>query len=150
MMKKQLTDRQKLRFDEIRAGKWDPPAALKHLGIRPDLWLKEVEAGRTLFKWPNDGTHDINEDRAFGGWIACLSDHVVSITMGTALDDDEWFTTTELQTRILRPVRHGLISIEGKLISRTRSIGLVEAEWRDEAGTLLVKVAAAKAIRKQK
>jgi acyl-coenzyme A thioesterase PaaI-like protein len=54
------------------------------------------------------------------------------MTMASALEDGEWFTTMELQTRILRPVPHGIITIEGRLVSRGRTTGLVEADWRDE------------------
>jgi acyl-coenzyme A thioesterase PaaI-like protein len=53
----------------------------------------------------------------------------------------------ELQTRILRPVTHGLITIEGRLVSRGRTTGLVEADWKDEKGRLLARITAAKAIR---
>jgi len=28
------------------------------MGIRPDLWCKEAEVGRVLFRWPNDGSRD--------------------------------------------------------------------------------------------
>ena len=90
---------------------------------------------------------DINSGRVFGGWVAGLSDHIVSMTMGTALEDGEWFTTTELQTRIFRPVGHGLITIEGRLVSRGRTTGFVEADWRDEKGRHLARISAAKAIR---
>ena len=69
------------------------------------------------------------------------------MTMASALENGEWFTTMELQTRILRPVPHGIITIEGRLVSRGRTTGLVEADWRDEKGRHLARITAAKAIR---
>ena len=117
------------------------------MGIRPDLWLKEVAYGRTRYEWPNDGSRDINSGRVFGGWVAGFSDHIVSMTMASALEDGEWFTTMELQTRIFRPVGLGLITIEGRLVSRGRTTGFVEADWRDENGRHLARISAAKAIR---
>ncbi|HCN93960.1 MAG TPA: PaaI family thioesterase, partial [Hyphomonas sp.] len=107
----------------------------------------EFDYGYTRYEWPNTGDRDISENRAFGGWVAGFSDHIVSITMASALAEGEWFTTMELQTRILRPVGHGLITIEGRLVSRGRTTGLVEAEWKDTNGRLLAKITAAKAIR---
>jgi hypothetical protein len=44
-------------------------------------------------------------------------------------------------------VPNGLIKIEGRLISRGKTSGFVEADWRDEKGRHLVRVSAAKAIR---
>ncbi|MEM6535435.1 MAG: PaaI family thioesterase [Pseudomonadota bacterium] len=134
-------------FEMLRSGKWQKPPAIRNLGIRPEDWLKEVRRGYVRYEWPNDGDRDIANGRVFGGWIAGFSDHIVSMCMASALDDGEWFTTTELQTRIFRPVPHGLITIEGRLVSRGRTTGFVEADWRDEKGRHLVRVNAAKAIR---
>ena len=117
------------------------------MGIRPDLWLKEVSYGRVLYEWPNDGSRDINSGRVFGGWVAGFSDHIVSMTMASALEDGEWFTTMELQTRIFRPIGPGLVTIEGRLVSRGRTTAFVEADWKDENGRHLARISAAKAIR---
>lgn len=147
MSRTELSQQKKAFFDRLKSGEWEMPVALKNMGIRPDLWLKEVSYGHVLYEWPNTGDRDIQDGRAFGGWVAALSDHIVSMTIASALEDGEWFTTMELQTRILRPVPHGLITIEGRLVSRGRTTGLVEADWRDEKGRHLARITAAKAIR---
>ena len=131
----------------LKSGEWTPPVALQNLGIRPDLWLKEFDYGHTLYEWPNTGDRDIDTGRVFGGWIAALSDHIVSITMASALADGEWFTTMELTTRMYRPMQQGVIRIEGKLVNRGRTSGYVEANWRDEQGRLIAQAGAMKAIR---
>ncbi len=142
-----LSSQQQKFFAHVRSGEWEPPPAFSSLGIRPQEWLKEVSYGHTVYEWPNDGSRDISNGRVFGGWIAGLSDHIVSMTMASALEDGEWFTTTELTTRIFRPVEQGLIRIEGRLVSRGRSSGFVEADWRDARGRHLVRISAVKAIR---
>lgn len=142
-----MSEQQEAFFARLRSGAWDLPAGIRNLGIRPQDWLREVSYGRVLYEWPNDGSRDIGLDRVFGGWVAGLSDHIVSMTMASALEDGEWFTTTELQTRIFRPVPNGLIRIEGRLVSRGRTSGFVEADWWDQSGRHLVRVSAAKAIR---
>ena len=147
MSRKEPSQQKKAFFYRLKSGEWEMPVALKNMGIRPDLWLKEVSYGHVLYEWPNTGDRDIQDGRAFGGWVAALSDHIVSMTIASALEDGEWFTTMELQTRILRPVPHGLITIEGRLVSRGRTTGLVEADWRDEKGRHLARITAAKAIR---
>ena len=142
-----LSQQQARFFEALRSGQWQRPPALETLDIRPQDWLKDVHYGYVRYEWPNTGQMDIAEGRVFGGWIAGLSDHIVSMCMASALEDGEWFTTTELQTRIFRPVPHGLISIEGRLVSRGRGTGFVEADWHDENGRHLVRISAAKAIR---
>ena len=146
-MRTELSAQQTAFFTRLRSGEWQLPPGIQNLGIRPQEWLKEVSYGRVLYQWPNTGDRDIQPDRVFGGWVAGLSDHIVSMTMASALDDGEWFTTMELQTRILRPVPNGLITIEGRLVSRGKTTGLVEADWRDEKGRHLARITAAKAIR---
>ena len=142
-----LSDQQQGFFEALRSNTWDMPAGIKNLGIKPHDWLKEVRYGYVRYEWPNDGSRDITGGRVFGGWVAGLSDHIVSMCMASALEDGEWFTTTELQTRIFRPVPAGLIHIEGRLVSRGRTTGFVEADWRDEKGRHLARISAAKAIR---
>lgn len=134
----------------VQGGDWPhKPVALRNLGILPEKWLREVSPGRVAYVWPNDGSRDIQPDRAFGGWVGALSDHVVSICMFSALTGDEGFTTQDLQIKLFRPVPNGDISITAEVVNRSRSTGYVEAEWRGPDGKLLVKVLAWKAIRSQ-
>ena len=56
MSRTELSAQQTEFFDRLKNGTWDFPAGIKNLGIRPDLWLKEVSYGHTLYEWPNDGS----------------------------------------------------------------------------------------------
>lgn len=123
------------------------PKGIRGLGIRSDLWLREIAPGRVLYVWPNDGARDISDGRAFGGWIAGLSDHIVSICMSSALKEGEWFTTQDLQIKYFRPVAHGDVAITAEVKNRSRTTGYVEAEWRNPDGKLAAKVITWKAIR---
>ena len=147
MTRTDLSKQQQGFFDQLRSGEWELPPGLRNLGIRPDLWLKEVSYGRVYYEWPNDGSRNIDTGRVFGGWVAGLSDHIVSMTMASALEDGEWFTTMELTTRMFRPMMEGLIKVEGRLISRGRTTGYVEAKYTDEAGRLIAQANSMKAIR---
>ncbi len=123
------------------------PQGIRSLGIRPDLWLKEIRPGRVRYVWPNSGARDISPGRAFGGWVAGFSDHIVSICMFSALKDGEAFTTQDLQVKLFRPVMHGEVTITAEVKNRSRSTGYVEAEWKNPDGKLAAKVFAWKAIR---
>jgi uncharacterized protein (TIGR00369 family) len=143
----ELSQQQAEFFKNLRSVDWQPPPGVLNLGIKPHLWLKEVSYGRVVYEWPNDGSRDIQEERVFGGWIAALADHIVSMTMASALEDGEWFTTTELTTRMFRPMQSGVIRIESRLINRGRTTGFVEADFFQENGKLAARASAAKAIR---
>lgn len=134
-------------FEKLTSGDGKLPPGIHNLGIKPHEWLKEVSYGRVLYEWPNDGSRNIGDERVFGGWIAALADHIVSMTMASALEDGEWFTTTELTTRMFRPMQGGVIRVEGRLVSRGRSTGFVEADFFQENGKLAARASAAKAIR---
>ncbi len=140
-----LSDYARARIEKFLTG--DLPPAHRNMGIRPDLWIAEVEEGRILYRWPNDGSRDIASGRVFGGWIAGLSDNVVSLCMATALKEGEGFTTQDLQVKIFRPVQGAVIDIEARLINRSRTTGYVEAEWRLPNGKIAAKIMAWKAIR---
>jgi uncharacterized protein (TIGR00369 family) len=143
----ELSKQQTEFFRNLRSENGELPPGIRNLGIKPHLWLKEVSFGRVVYEWPNDGNRDIQDGRVFGGWIAALADHIVSMTMASALEDGEWFTTTELTTRMFRPMQNGVIRVEGRLINRGRSTGFVEADFFQENGKLAARASAAKAIR---
>ena len=147
MKQKQMSDQATQFIAQLRSGEWDLPVGLSNLGIKPHEWLKEAEYGHLIYEWPNTGDRNIDTGRVFGGWIAALSDHIVSITMASALEDGEWFTTMELTTRMFRPMLPGLIRVEGRLINRGRTSGFVEAYYTNEDGKLVAQASAMKAIR---
>ena len=144
---KELSKQQAEFFKNLRSETWSPPKGIRNLGIIPHLWLKEVSYWKVVYEWPNDGSRDIESGRVFGGWISALADHIVSMTMASALEDGEWFTTTELTTRMFRPMQVGLIRVEGRLVNRGRTTGFVEADFFQENGKLAARASAAKAIR---
>lgn len=123
-----------------------PPAHIA-MGIRPDLWVRSVSRGHLLAVWPNDGSRNIGSGRVFGGWVAGLSDNIVSLCMASALEEGEGFTTQDLQIKLFRPVDGPEIEIEAWLKNRSRTTGYVEADWRLPNGKLAAKVFAWKAIR---
>lgn len=126
----------------------DLPPAHINLGIRPDLWVRTLDFGRVTLIWPNDGSRDIGSGRVFGGWIAALSDHVVSLAMATTLADGEAFTTQDLKIKMFRPVSAGEIRIEGLVRNRSKTTAYVEAEWLLPDGRLAAKALAWKAVRR--
>lgn len=140
-----LSDYARTHISRFLAG--DLPPAHVAMGIRPDLWIKSVSHGHLKAVWPNDGSRNIASGRVFGGWVAGLSDNLVSLCMASALEEGEGFSTQDLQIKMFRPVQGPEITIEAWLRNRSRTTGYVEAEWRLPNNKLAAKVLAWKAIR---
>ncbi|MBK8198691.1 MAG: hypothetical protein IPK75_09990 [Acidobacteria bacterium] len=48
MSRTELSAQQSAFFERLKAGTWDFPPGIRNMGIRPDLWLKEVSYGRVF------------------------------------------------------------------------------------------------------
>ena len=95
-----LPDHVNARFKTFMSG--DLPPAHLNMGIRPDLWCKEAEVGRVLFRWPNDGSRAIGGGLVFGCWFAGLSAHVVPLCMFSALAEGQGFSPPVLLFQFFR------------------------------------------------
>lgn len=75
---------------------------------------------------------------AHGGAYASLMDVGAYWPLYCTLPDGVGFTTLDLSVDNLRSAREGLVTVEGRVIKQGGSIGLTEAEARDEQGRLLI------------
>jgi len=83
----------------------------------------------------------------FGGYIAALADHVLACAVFTVLEDEESFSTSELQVHYFRPVRDGTLEIEASVVTRGRRSAYCETRFTDAAGRLVAHAGATQAIR---
>lgn len=74
-----------------------------------------------------------------GGVYCDLADQAMGIAFFCALADGEAMTTLELKINFLRPVSDGVITAEGRVISRGKSTGLAECDVRDSQNRLLAR-----------
>jgi uncharacterized protein (TIGR00369 family) len=75
-----------------------------------------------------------------GGVICDLADAAMGIAYASQLAEDETFTTLELKANFLRPVWRGEIVADARVVSRGRSVGLVECDVADEQGRLVARL----------
>ncbi|MBI3658897.1 PaaI family thioesterase, partial [Candidatus Acetothermia bacterium] len=75
------------------------------------------------------------------GVICDIADAAMGMAFATTLEEGQSFTTIELKVNFLRPVIKSHLVATGKVVTRGRTIGLVECEVVDERGKLVAKAA---------
>jgi uncharacterized protein (TIGR00369 family) len=111
-----------------------PPIArlIGYVGVHAEL-------GHVIAELEVDGKHMNQMGTVAGGVICDLADATMGPAMATTLADEESFTTIDLATKFLKPVRTGRLRAAAHVIKRTRTLGLIECIVTDEAGSLVAK-----------
>ena len=76
-----------------------------------------------------------------GGILCDLADLAMGAAYASTLASEETFTTLELKINFLRPVWKDTLLAKAKVVSRGRTVGLVECEISDSKGRLVGKAA---------
>jgi uncharacterized protein (TIGR00369 family) len=110
-----------------------PPIA-KTLGFR----LVAVEQGYALFEGQPRFEYYNPLGTVHGGYAATLLDSALGCAIHTTMAKGEGYTTLELKINLVRPITSevGLLSAEGRVIHRGRSVATSEAQLKDRAGKL--------------
>lgn len=69
-----------------------------------------------------------------GGVLCDLADGAMGVAFAASLEEGESFTTLQLQSQFLRPVREGRLVAEARVVHRGRRVGVVECEIADGDG----------------
>lgn len=75
----------------------------------------------------------------FGGYLAALADQMLAFAAMTVIEAPSAFRTTDLQMRFFKLLRAEPLTIEGRVVSRSKSLIHVEVEFRREEGELVAK-----------
>lgn len=75
----------------------------------------------------------------FGGYLAALADQMMAFAAMTVVEDACAYRTTDLQVRFFRLGRAQPLLIEGRVVSRSRSLIHVEVDLRREDGELIAR-----------
>ena len=116
-------------------GEVPPPPVAQLIGLE----LVEVDAGRAVFRLRADQRHTNPMGTVHGGVLCDLADAAMGCAFASSIAAGETYTTLELAINFLKPVWSGLLTATGRLVKRTRKIGLTEAEITDEKGSLVAK-----------
>ena len=99
-------------------------------------------AGWVRKKWtPKPEVMNI-DGSMFGGYLAALADQILAFAAMTVLPGDKAYRTTNLNVSFFKLMRGGVLDIEGRVISQSRSLIHVEADFKLEDGTLTARAQA--------
>lgn len=125
-------------MDDLIGGAEPPPVVrTMRLGTL-DRWGE----GWVTKRW-EPAAEMLNADGSlFAGLVAALADQVLAFAAMTVLPDDKLFRTTNLAVAYFRLGRSHPLDIEAKVVSQSRQLIHVRAEFRDPNGNLLSEASA--------
>lgn len=101
--------------------------------------ISEIEDGRAVGHLDVGPQHANPMGTLHGGILCDLADAAMGLAFTSTLDADHSFTTLELKINFLRPFWTGRLRAEGKVVSRGKTVGLVECSVTDERQRLIAK-----------
>jgi uncharacterized protein (TIGR00369 family) len=121
--------------ERILRGEMEPPPVANLIGFE----LRSVEPGRSRIDFDAGPQHWNPMGGLHGGVLCDIADAAMGIAYASTLAEGESFTTVELKMNFVRPFKEGHLVAEGWVLNGGRTLGLTEAEVRDDAGRLIAK-----------
>src|SRR5271170_153951 len=126
-------------LDQMRGiirGDVEPPPVAKLVGFD----MVAIDVGHSVFEMAAGPQHANPMGTLHGGIVCDLADAALGTAMSSTLEDDESFTTLDLTVKFLKPVWNARLRATAQLVKRTRSLGLLECDVTDDAGSLVARV----------
>lgn len=82
----------------------------------------------------------------FGGYIAALADQILAFAAMTVAPADAMFRTSNLKVDFIRVGKAEVLTIEGRVIARTKGMIHVEADFRRPDGELIARASAQQVV----
>ena len=117
-------------------GETSPPPVATLVGFT----TKQIELGLAILELEASARHANPMGTLHGGVICDVADAAMGIAFATTLEDDESFTTLDLTAKYFKPIWNARLRATAQVVKRTRTLGLLECDVTDEAGSLVAKV----------
>jgi uncharacterized protein (TIGR00369 family) len=101
--------------------------------------LASVQRGEAVLELQASANHFNPMGTLHGGVLCDVADAAMGIAFASTLEEDESFTTLELKINYLRPVWKDKLRAKAKVVSRGRTIGMVECDIFNSADTLVAR-----------
>ncbi len=121
---------------KVQRGEAPLPPIAKFLQMR----ITQVEEGRVTMQMPIDARYANPIGTLHGGIMCDLGDAAMGTAFATTCEEGDSYTTIELKCNYLRPVWKGDLTASAWIVSRGKTIGLVECEIRDDSNRLIAKL----------
>ena len=101
--------------------------------------LVELEKGAVVVAFESKSQHENPMGTLHGGILCDVADAAMGMAYASTLEDGESFTTLELKINFLRPVWKARLTARGRVVSRGKTVGLVECDVVDEKDRLVAR-----------
>lgn len=117
----------------------DGTYAAPSIAERMNFALVEASEGRAVFRGMPSARHLNPLGGVHGGWAATLIDSALGCCVHTLLAPGEAYSTAEMKINYTRPItpQTGIVTAEGKIVHKGRTLAVSEARLTDENGKLL-------------
>jgi uncharacterized protein (TIGR00369 family) len=112
-----------------------PPPIAELLGFR----LTALAPGRATMELDADGRLANPMGTLHGGVLCDIADGAMGMAYASELERGETFTTLELKINFMKPVWRAHLRALGEVVKRGRTVGLVECDVLDDAGSLVAR-----------
>ena len=115
-------------------------APLPPIAALLDMRFTQVDEGRVTMQMPVDGRYANPIGTLHGGILCDLADAAMGTAFATTCEEGDSYATVELACHFLRPVWESMLTATAWVVSRGKTIGLIECEVRDSANRLIAKL----------
>ena len=131
------------RLDQIKGGDTALPPVVQTLKLGG---LDDWSVGWVRKTW-TPAPDLLNSDGSlFGGYIAALADQVLAFAAMTVAPADAMFRTSNLKVDFIRVGKAEVLTIDGRVVARTKGVIHVEADFRRPDGELIARAGAQQII----
>ncbi|MCO5157000.1 MAG: PaaI family thioesterase [Aquamicrobium sp.] len=122
-------------LQRVVAGEYPAPS----IAARMNFALVEIEEGRAVFRGLPGERHLNPLGGVHGGWAATVMDSALGCCIHAMLGIGEAFSTAEMKINYTRPItpQTGIVTCEGKVVHKGRTLAVSEARLTDGQGRLL-------------
>lgn len=120
--------------ESLRAGATQSPIA-RLIGFR----LVSIGLGEAVVEFEATAAHANPMGTLHGGVLCDIADAAMGLAYAATLADGETFTTLELKINFLKPIWAAKLRAVGRVVKQGRTVGLVECDVTDEAGSLVAR-----------
>ena len=101
--------------------------------------LVAIAPGSAVIKCEATEAHSNPMGTLHGGVLCDIADAAMGMAYASNLNEGESFTTLELKINFLKPVWNARLTATGRVVKQGRTIGMVECDVTDEAGSLIAR-----------
>ena len=101
--------------------------------------LTSIAPGHARIAFEAGAQHANPMGTLHGGILCDVADAAMGLAYASTLEEGESFTTLELKINFLKPVWKGRLRADGRVVRSGKTIGLVECDVTDEAGSLVAR-----------